>query len=153
MKKTKNKKKRTCKRVHCPITYLRCSSRGSFCSFFTQKRGTHIWTSDRCIVHMRWRPFCGRELTSPDDKPFKEVRGCLVKSPPFPSTFLSFLCFSYSTHTGCSVEITVADTVGSLNLMYFSWFNFQCYEYLIWDTLKKKRRKAIIIQLLEKCNY
>lgn len=67
-------------------------------------------------VHTRWRPFCGRGLTSPDDKPFKEVRGCLAKPPPFPSTFLSFLCFSYSTRTGCSVEITVVNTVGSLNL-------------------------------------
>lgn len=113
--KTRNRRKRPCKRVHCPITYLRCSPRGSFLLLFLFKNAEHTY-GRATDVHTRWRPFCVRGLTSPDDKPFKEVRGCLVKPPPFPSTFLSFLSFSYSIRTGCSVEITVDDTVGLLNL-------------------------------------
>lgn len=142
-KKTRNRRKRTCKRVHCPITYLRCSPRGSFCSFFYSKtRNTHMGER-QMYIHTRWRPFCGRGLTSPDDKPFKEVRGCLAKPPPFPSTFLSFLCFSCSIPTKCSVEITVADTVESLNfkgVFLDLIFNIMSTNYK-WNMLKEKKRK------------
>lgn len=81
-------------------------------------------------VHTRWRPFCVRELTSPDDKPFKEVRGCRETSTfPFHVSLLSFFFLLYTYRVFRRNYRRRYRRIIKFERR-FSRYNFQHYEYL-----------------------
>lgn len=147
-KKRRNRRKRACKRVHCPITCPRCSStRFILLLFFYSKNAEHaygratdvhtyatatvLWT--RADVTRR-QTFQGSPRLSRGASTF-----------PFHVSLLSLLFLLY-TRTGCSVEITVVDTVGSLNLrgvslaLIFNIISILCHKRDMPKKRKKERR-------------
>lgn len=135
------------KRVHCTITYLRCSSRGPFFFFFIQKRETDIRACDRCtyaMVTVLWtRADVIRRQTFQGSPRLSRK----VSLPRFSLLSLLFLLSSF-IRTGCSIEFTVANTVGFLNSKDVS-LSLSLTQYVIFsitsiynelNILKKKQR-------------